>query len=113
MAHACGMDPLDFRLKNYAEVNTISGKPFSSRRRRVLRQGAARFGWKRRTLAPRQMRDHDGLLVGWGVGTATFPALMFEGHATAVLQQDGSGVMETGRMKWVRGPDRTGSDRGG
>src|SRR5258708_30013141 len=42
------------------------------------------------------MRDNDGLLVGWGLGTATFPALMFEGHARAVLRQDGSGVMEIG-----------------
>jgi xanthine dehydrogenase YagR molybdenum-binding subunit len=104
MAHACGMDPLDFRLKNYAEVEPISGKPFSSKAlRECYRQGAARFGWKRRTLAPRQMRDHDGLLVGWGVGTATFPALMFEGHATAVLRQDGSGVMETGAHEMGQG----------
>ncbi len=49
------------------------------------------------------MRDHDGLLVGWGVGTATFPALMFEGHAKAVLHQDGSGVMETGAHEMGQG----------
>ena len=29
---------------------------------------------------PRQMRDDDGFLVGWGMGTATFPALMFAGR---------------------------------
>jgi xanthine dehydrogenase YagR molybdenum-binding subunit len=104
MAHACGMDPLDFRLKNYAEVEPISGKPFSSKAlRECYRQGAERFGWKRRTLAPRQMHDLDGLLVGWGVGTATFPALMFEGHAKAVLHQDGSGVMETGAHEMGQG----------
>jgi xanthine dehydrogenase YagR molybdenum-binding subunit len=28
MAHACGMDPLAFRLKNYAEVEPISCRPF-------------------------------------------------------------------------------------
>jgi xanthine dehydrogenase YagR molybdenum-binding subunit len=97
MAQACGMDPLAFRLKNYAEVEPISGKPFSSKALRdCYRQGAERFGWKGRPLAARQMRDHDSLLVGWGVGTATFPAIMFEGHAKAVLRQDGSGVMEIG-----------------
>ena len=58
MAHACGMDPLAFRLKNYAEVEPISGKPFSSKAlRECYRQGAERFGWERRPLAPRQMRD--------------------------------------------------------
>ena len=97
MAQACGMDPLAFRLKNYAEVEPISGKPFSSKAlRECYRQGAERFGWQERALQPRQMRDRDGLLVGWGLGTATFPAVMFEGHARAVLRQDGSGAMETG-----------------
>jgi xanthine dehydrogenase YagR molybdenum-binding subunit len=97
MAQACGTDPLAFRLQNYAEVEPISDKPFSSKAlRECYRQGAEHFGWERRPLAPRQMRDHNGLLVGWGVGTATFPALMFEGHAKAVLRQDGSGIMEIG-----------------
>ncbi|HEY6832272.1 MAG TPA: xanthine dehydrogenase family protein molybdopterin-binding subunit [Pseudolabrys sp.] len=97
MAHACGMDPLAFRLKNYAEVEPISGKPFSSKALRACyTQGTERFGWERRPLAPRQMRDRDGLLVGWGVGTATFPALMFQAEAKAVLRQNGSGVMEIG-----------------
>ncbi len=97
MAHACGLDPLAFRLKNYAEVEPISGRPFSSKALRdCYTQGAERFGWQRRPLAPRQMRDADGLLVGWGVGTATFPALMFAAEAKAMLRRDGSGIMEIG-----------------
>jgi xanthine dehydrogenase YagR molybdenum-binding subunit len=96
-AWACGMDPLEFRLKNYAEVEPISGKPFSSKAlRECYAQGAARFGWSTRPLKPRSLRDDSGLLVGWGVGTATFPALMFAAEARAVLRSDGSGVMETG-----------------
>ncbi|HLB98237.1 MAG TPA: xanthine dehydrogenase family protein molybdopterin-binding subunit [Acetobacteraceae bacterium] len=97
MAQACGMDPLTFRLKNYAEVEPISGKRFSSKAlRSCYAQGAERFGWARRPLAPRQMRDAAGLLVGWGMGTAVFPAIMFEGHARAVIRNDGTGVMEIG-----------------
>ncbi len=96
-AWACGMDPLAFRIKNYAEAEPISGKPFSSKAlRECYAQGAERFGWSRRPLAPRQSRDEAGLLVGWGIGTATFPALMFQGEARAVLRGDGSGLMETG-----------------
>jgi xanthine dehydrogenase YagR molybdenum-binding subunit len=96
-AFAAGMDPLAFRLKNYAEVEPISGKPFSSKAlRECYAQGAARFGWSKRAFAPRQMRDDAGLLVGWGVGTATFPALMFQAEARAVIRGDGSGVMEIG-----------------
>jgi xanthine dehydrogenase YagR molybdenum-binding subunit len=97
MASACGIDPLDFRLKNYAEVEPISGKPFSSKAlRQCYAQAAERFGWSKRPPAPRQMRDEAGFLVGWGMGTATFPALMFQGAARAMVRSDGCGVMETG-----------------
>jgi xanthine dehydrogenase YagR molybdenum-binding subunit len=97
MAWACGADPLAFRLKNYAEVEPITGKPFSSKALRdCYEQGAARFGWSKRKLAPRGMRDEAGHLVGWGVGTATFPAMMFQAEARAAIRRDGSGVMETG-----------------
>jgi xanthine dehydrogenase YagR molybdenum-binding subunit len=96
-AHACGMDPLAFRLENYAEVEPISGKPFSSKAlRECYVQGAERFGWWNRRPDPRQMHDENGLLVGWGVGTAIFPSLMFQGEARAVIRRDGSGVVETG-----------------
>jgi xanthine dehydrogenase YagR molybdenum-binding subunit len=97
MAQACGLDPLAFRLMNYADVEPITGKTFSSKAlRECYAQGAERFGWSRRPLKPRQMRDDQGFLVGWGVGTATFPALMFAAEARAVIKADGSGVMETG-----------------
>ncbi len=96
-AYACGMDPLAFRLANYAEVDPMSSKPFSSKAlRECYAQGADRFGWSKRPLAPRSMRDADGLLVGWGMGTATFPAIMFEAHARAILRDDGRGTVEIG-----------------
>ena len=102
MAWACGMDPLAFRLRNYAEVEPMSGRPFSSKAlRECSARGAERFGWPMgrptgRPLAPRQMRDESGLLVGWGVGTAIFPAIMFQAQARAVIRREGGGVMEIG-----------------
>lgn len=97
LAAACGMDPLEFRLRNYAEVEPISGKAFSSKAlRECYAQGAARFGWSGRPLASHSLRDADGKLVGWGLGTATFPALMFQAEARAVIRRDGTGVVETG-----------------
>ncbi len=104
LAEACGADPLAFRLINYAEVEPMSGKPFSSKALRdCYTEGAARFGWQGRPLAPRQMRDRDGFLVGWGVGTATFPAHMFAAQARAVLRRDGGGVMEIGAQDMGQG----------
>ncbi|WP_407158011.1 xanthine dehydrogenase family protein molybdopterin-binding subunit [Bradyrhizobium sp. STM 3557] len=97
MAEACGIDPLAFRVQNYAEVEPTTGKPFSSKAlRECYTQGAERFGWWDRPLKPRMMRDKDGFLVGWGMGTATFHALMFAGQARAVIRRDGSGVVESG-----------------
>jgi xanthine dehydrogenase YagR molybdenum-binding subunit len=97
MAEACGLDPLAFRLENYADAEPITGRPFSSKAlRECYARGAEKFGWSKRPLKPRQMRDENGFLVGWGMGTATFPALMFAAEARAVLRRDGSGVMETG-----------------
>ena len=69
-----------------------------SRRRRCANatpQAAERFGWAGRPLAPRQMRDDAGRLVGWGMGTALFPAPMFRAEARAVLRADGTGLVET------------------
>lgn len=97
MALAAGLDPLDFRLRNYAEVEPMSGKPFSSKAlRECYAQGAARFGWAGRPLAPRQMRDENGLLVGWGLGTALFPSIMFQARARAVVRRNGTGLVEVG-----------------
>ena len=97
MAEKLGMDPLEFRLKNYAEIEPITDKPYSSKAlRQCYAQGAERFGWARRPLRPRQMRDDDGLLVGWGMGTATFPAYIFQAEASAELKADGTGEMLIG-----------------
>ena len=97
MAWACGIDPLEFRIMNDAKVEPMTGRPFSSKALRgCYARGAERFGWAGRPLSPRQMRDDAGFLVGWGMGTATFPALMFQGNARAVVRADGRGVVETG-----------------
>ena len=75
---------------------------------------APAFGWERRPLAPRQMRDDAGLLVGWGVGTATFPGADVPGPG------QGGAAPRRRRRHGDRGPrhgagrlDRAGADRGG
>jgi len=109
MAFACGIDPLQFRIRNDAEVEPISGKPFSSKAlRECYARGAERFGWSKRPLLPRQMRDDAGFLVGWGMGTATFPAVMFQANARCAARRwhrrDGDGRPRhgTGRMDGTR-----------
>ncbi|CZT33291.1 xanthine dehydrogenase family protein molybdopterin-binding subunit [Rhizobium sp. 9140] len=103
-AEACGMDPLAFRLKNYAETEPATGKPFSSKALRTCyEEGAARFGWSRRPLAAGQMRDENGLLIGWGMGTAVFGCPHFPAEARATLRADGTALVETGAADMGQG----------
>ncbi len=95
-AEACGMDTLDFRLVNYAETEPGTGRAFSSKALRdCYAQGAERFGWSGRPLAPRRMRDKDGFLVGWGMGTALFHCPHFPAEARVTLRSDGTALVET------------------
>lgn len=95
-AVACGMDPLEFRLANYAETEPGTGRPFSSKAlRECYSEGAKRFGWAGRPLEPRQMRDENGFLVGWGMGTAVFHCPHFPAEARATLRADGTALVET------------------
>ena len=103
-AEACGMDPLDFRLVNYAEVEPTSGKTYSSKAlRECYAEGAKAFGWSGRPRAARQMRDEDGFLVGWGMGTAVFHCPMFAAEARAALHGDGSATVETSAIDMGQG----------
>jgi xanthine dehydrogenase YagR molybdenum-binding subunit len=95
-ALACGLDPLEFRLRNYAETDPATGRPFSSKAlRECYAEGAKAFGWAGRPLAPRQMQDDEGRLIGWGMGTAMFPCPMFPASARATLRSDGTALVET------------------
>ncbi|KWX20342.1 aldehyde oxidase [Mycolicibacterium wolinskyi] len=73
LAYACGVDPLAFRLANDPDYDQTNGKPWSGKHLRdCFVDGAERFGWARRPMAPRSM-SRDGVLVGWGMATATYP----------------------------------------
>ena len=55
LADAAGIDPLDLRLANFAEVSPADGRPWSSNRlREAYAEGARRYGWRNRHQRPRQ-----------------------------------------------------------
>jgi len=89
LAYALGMDPVALRLKNYAEQDPESGRPWSSKGLRECYASAAqRFGWSKRNPQPRSMRD-GRWLVGWGMATATYPARRAPAGAIARMMPDG------------------------
>ncbi|MGH8920375.1 MAG: xanthine dehydrogenase family protein molybdopterin-binding subunit, partial [Actinomycetes bacterium] len=73
LALACGLDPIELRVRNEPQVDPESGKPFSSRNLvACLREGARRFGWRDRDLTP-GVRRRNGWLVGTGVASSLYP----------------------------------------
>ncbi|AVA23455.1 MULTISPECIES: xanthine dehydrogenase family protein molybdopterin-binding subunit [unclassified Rhizobium] len=90
LAYQLGMDPLEIRLKNYAERDQEADKPWSTRQlREAFEAGARAFGWAKRSHAPRSMRDGKHL-IGWGVGAGTYPVRRTPGEALVRILADGS-----------------------
>ena len=84
MAIACGLDPIELRVRNEPDVDPESGLPYSSRNLLAcLREGARRFGWERRDPTPRAQREA-GWLVGTGVAASTFPVFRLSGSAATI-----------------------------
>lgn len=89
VAVKAGIDPLEFRLLNYAEKDQNEDLPFSSKQlRECYEQGAAKFGWSQRSPQPRSMRKGNQL-IGWGVATGCWEAQQQPSRAKAVLTADG------------------------
>ena len=89
MAYKAGIDPLEYRLLNYSDVDAMNGTPFTSKAlREAYQEGAARFGWDRRSPAPRSMKEGKEL-IGWGVATGMWDAMFSKTSASAKLSANG------------------------
>jgi xanthine dehydrogenase YagR molybdenum-binding subunit len=83
------IDPLELRLRNYAERDQNRNVPFSSKAlRECYKQGAERIGWARRKSEPRSLRQN-GALVGLGMATGIWESAQLPASARAVLSLDG------------------------
>ncbi len=94
LAVKLAMDPIELRLRNYAERDPESGLEWSSKSlRQCYSLGAERFGWSRRRAEPRSVRDGDAF-VGIGMSSATYPARRAPASALARLMPDGMIVVQ-------------------
>jgi xanthine dehydrogenase YagR molybdenum-binding subunit len=89
LAARLGGDPVELRLKNYAEEDQNEGKPFSSKElRECYRRGAERFGWAERNPRPRSTR-RGRALIGRGMAGGAWEAMQQKAAARAVFTADG------------------------
>ncbi|GAA3329269.1 xanthine dehydrogenase family protein molybdopterin-binding subunit [Paeniglutamicibacter sulfureus] len=97
LAEACGLDPIELRVRNEPQIDPDSGKPFSSRHLlECLAKGAERFGWDRRNARPGS-REEDGWLVGLGVASSTYPfSRVPENTARIRFNVDGNYAVQIG-----------------
>ena len=108
LAEQLNLDPVELRLRNMADHDQVTGLPWTSNGlSECLRRGAARFGWRSDRTARGWLEGVGGLLIGQGVGVASYPArrqpcaMRMRLDARAVLtvecgtQDMGSGTLTT------------------
>ena len=89
MAETLDLDPLELRIRNHADVDQSTGKPWSGKHLLdCYRSAADRFGWAGRPLAARSLR-RNGVQVGWGMATATFPGRRASAGCRVITDVDG------------------------
>ena len=88
LAIKLNMDPLDLRLKNYAEKDPGEQREFTSKHlREAYTDAAQRFGWSKRTAAGKVVEGNK--FIGYGMATATYPANRSAALANITLRPNG------------------------
>jgi xanthine dehydrogenase YagR molybdenum-binding subunit len=94
-AIALNMDPIDFRMKNYALLDPEKNLPFSAKYLdECYKKGAESIGWQNRNATPGAVRKEDWL-IGMGMSSAVYGARRSAATVKAVLKTDGSMLLQT------------------
>lgn len=90
LAYRLGLDPLELRRRNHVDYDQASGKPWSGKHLlECYEQASDRFGWRDRPSAPRSLK-RNGVQVGWGMATATYPGRRMAAGCRVTTNQDGT-----------------------
>ena len=95
LADRIGLDPLELRLRNYAEIDPSTGHEWSSKSLRQCYQMAAdRIGWHQRNPKVGSMREGRHL-VGYGMATGIYPTRQMPAVARVILKPDGTAEVQS------------------
>jgi xanthine dehydrogenase YagR molybdenum-binding subunit len=106
LAVKSGIDPVELRTKNDAELFPGRNVPWSSKHLvECFQLGAEKFGWSERNSEPSAVRDGDWL-IGMGMASALYPAHRNKASAKIRLQADGtaqvsSATQDLGTGTWT------------
>jgi xanthine dehydrogenase YagR molybdenum-binding subunit len=95
LSYKLNIDPIELRLKNYADINPESNLPWSSKYlKECYQQGATAIGWDKRQQKPGASKDGEWL-VGYGMGGGAFGAYRSKTQAKIILSENGSVVIKS------------------
>lgn len=95
LAEKAGLDPLEMRLRNHADVEPDTGDEWSSKSLKQCYQVAGeRIGWFDRNPHVGSMREGRHL-VGFGMATSIYPTRQLPAVAKIILSPDGTAIVKS------------------
>lgn len=95
LAYKLNMDPLELRLRNYADENPMEKKPFTSKELKQCYQKAAeKFGWDKRNPQIGSM-TRGNKLVGYGMASGMWDAMQMPARIEAIIDKNGKLVINS------------------
>ena len=95
LSYKLGIDPIELRLRNYAETDLERNLPWSSKYlKECYEQGALRIGWDKRPAKPGTLTDGEWM-VGYGIGCGAFGAYRNKASAKIRVMADGTVTIQS------------------
>ena len=95
LAYKLNLDPIELRLRNYAEKDPQTDKPFSTKfLKEAYELGANKIGWSKRSATPGTTKEGEWQ-VGYGMATGVFNAGRGTAKALARMYADGTLIVQS------------------
>jgi len=95
LSYQLNIDPIDLRMRNYADTDPGNGKPYSSKYlSEAYKLGAEKIGWSNRNPRPGVVTEN-GWLVGYGMAAGMFGAHRSSATVLARMTADGTLTLQT------------------
>jgi xanthine dehydrogenase YagR molybdenum-binding subunit len=95
LSYALNIDPIELRMRNYAETDPSNNKPYSSKfLSDAYKIGADKIGWSNRSPKPGSVTEN-GWLTGYGMAAGMFGAHRSSATVLARMMADGTLALQT------------------